>query len=72
MRKLGSLIRGQVIDLRDLDKLWSAWPVLVRSVNPMTEAEVVGTDDFRTNKNVIAGLLEIFICDTKKSETFWC
>ena len=72
MRELGSLFRWQVIDLRDLDKLWSAWPVLVRSVNPMTEAEVVGTDDFRTNKNVIAGLLEIFICDTKKSETFWC
>lgn len=51
----------------DLDELGSTRAFLAGAVEPLAVAEVVTTDDFRRNKDVVAGLLKVFAGDPEEA-----
>ena len=70
MRELGGLLGRHVVDPGDLDELRAARAFLVESVDPLAEAQVVFADGFRGDKDVVAGLFEIFAGDAEEAEAF--
>jgi hypothetical protein len=70
MRELGGFFRRHAVDLGDLDELRTARAVLIESVDPLAEAQVVFADRLGSDKDVVAGLFEIFSRDAEEAEAF--
>lgn len=71
MREFCGFFGGHSVDGADFDELGSAGAFLVEAVDPLADAEVVATDDFRGDEDVVACLFEVSGLESEEAEAFW-